>query len=71
MNQQPYPSDLTDAQWQFDQAADRLLVSRDEAAVTLWALTEPELFTTYTAWNRTTEQYETWLGSLLVRSLLR
>jgi AcrR family transcriptional regulator len=52
-------------------ATDRLLVSRDEAATTLWALTEPELFTTYTASNRTTEQYETWLGFLLTRSLLR
>jgi AcrR family transcriptional regulator len=52
-------------------ATDRLLVSQDEAAMTLWALTEPELFTTYTASNRTTEQYETWLGFLLTRSLLR
>jgi AcrR family transcriptional regulator len=52
-------------------ATDQLLVSRDEAALTLWALTEPELFTTYTASNRTSEQYEVWLGSVLTRSLLR
>lgn len=52
-------------------AADRLLTSRAEAVVTLCALTEPELFTTYTAANRSPEQYEAWLGHILQRSLLR
>ncbi len=47
-----------------------LLVSRDEAAVTLWALTEPELFATYTASGRSAKHYETWLADLLRRALL-
>jgi AcrR family transcriptional regulator len=51
-------------------AAGRLRVSRDEIVMTLWALTEPELFTTYTAGNRTADQYQTWLGDILCRSLL-
>ena len=51
-------------------AGGQLLVSQDEAAVTLLALTEPELFTTYTASNRSTARYEAWLGNLLQRSLL-
>lgn len=54
-----------------DKAADRLLTSREEAAVTLCALTEPELFTSYTAAKRSPDQYETWLGHVLRRSLLR
>jgi AcrR family transcriptional regulator len=44
-------------------------LSRNETAVTLLALTEPELFTTFTA-ERTADEYETWLGDILVRSLL-
>ena len=52
-------------------ARDRLLVSPEEAAVTLWALTEPELFASYTAAKRSAHQYETWLGNLLRRALLR
>jgi AcrR family transcriptional regulator len=50
--------------------AARLLVSRDEATLTLWTLTEPELFTTYTAAKRSPDQYESWLAGVLQRSLL-
>jgi AcrR family transcriptional regulator len=49
----------------------RLRLSRGDTAVTLLALTEPELFTTYTASNRTASHYETWLADILCRSLLR
>lgn len=45
-------------------------LSRDETAMTLFALTEPELFTTYTASERTADQYRAWLGDILDRSLL-
>lgn len=48
----------------------RLRLSREETAVTLWALTEPELFATYAAGRRTADQYESWLGDILCRSLL-
>ncbi|MGZ4561323.1 MAG: TetR/AcrR family transcriptional regulator [Ilumatobacteraceae bacterium] len=51
-------------------AAGRLRLARDDTAVTLVALTEPELFTTYTAGNRTANQYETWLADILCRSVL-
>lgn len=52
-------------------AAGRLRLSRADTAVTLLTLTEPELFTTYTATNRTANQYETWLADILCRALLR
>ena len=48
----------------------RLRLSRDDTALTLLALTEPELYTTYTAGNRTAAQYEAWLADLLCRALL-
>ncbi len=51
-------------------AVGRLRLSRDEIVMTLWALTEPELFTTYTAGNRTADRYQTWLSDILCRSLL-
>lgn len=51
-------------------AGDRLRLSRDETALSLLALTEPELFTTYTAGKRTAQQYERWLGGVLARALL-
>jgi AcrR family transcriptional regulator len=51
-------------------AADRLRLSRDDTALTLLALSEPELFTTYTASQRTPDQYEAWLADILCRSLL-
>ena len=49
---------------------DRLRLSRDDTALTLLALSEPELFTTYTAGHRTPDQYEAWLADILCRSLL-
>ena len=51
-------------------AADRLRLSRDDTALTLLALSEPELFTTYTDGNRTPDQYEAWLADILCRTLL-
>jgi AcrR family transcriptional regulator len=52
-------------------AGGRVRLSPDETALTLLALSEPELFTTYTSGNRTADEYETWLADLLGRSLLR
>ena len=51
-------------------APDRLRLSRDDTALTLLALSEPELFTTYTTGHRTPDQYEAWLADILCRSLL-
>ena len=51
-------------------AGGRLRLSRDGTALTLLALSEPELFSTYTASNRTANQYEGWLADILCRSLL-
>ena len=51
-------------------SADRLRLSRDDTALTLLALSEPELFTTYTTGHRTPDQYEAWLADILCRSLL-
>ena len=51
-------------------AADRARLGRDDTAATLLTLTEPDLFTTYTAGKRTANQYEAWLGDLLCRALL-
>jgi len=51
-------------------AADRIRLTRDDTAVTLVALTEPELFTTYAAGGRTAAQYEAWLADVLCRSIL-
>jgi TetR/AcrR family transcriptional regulator, regulator of autoinduction and epiphytic fitness len=51
-------------------AGGRARLSADETAMTLLALTEPELFTTYTAGGRTANQYRAWLADLLCRALL-
>ncbi len=51
-------------------AGARARLSRDDTAVTLLALTEPELFTAFAAGKRTADRYETWLGDVLCRSLL-
>ncbi len=51
-------------------AGARARLSRDDTAVTLLALTEPELFTAFATGRRTADQYETWLGDVLCRSLL-
>ena len=51
-------------------APDRLRLSRDDTALTLLALSEPELFTTYTTSHRTPDQYEAWLADILCRTLL-
>ena len=51
-------------------AGGRLRLSRDGTALTLLTLSEPELFSTYTANNRTANQYEGWLADILCRSLL-
>jgi hypothetical protein len=42
-----------------------------ETAVTLLALTAPELYTTQIEAGRTPAQYERWLGAVLTASLLR
>jgi AcrR family transcriptional regulator len=52
-------------------AGSRVRLSPQETALTLLALSEPELFTTYTSGHRTADEYETWLADLLCRSLLR
>ncbi len=49
----------------------RLRLSHNETALTLSTLTEPELFATYTARGRTADQYASWLGDILQRSLLK
>jgi AcrR family transcriptional regulator len=52
-------------------AAGRLRLSPDDTARTLLALTEPELFTSYTAGKRAPNQYQAWLADILSRSLLQ
>jgi AcrR family transcriptional regulator len=51
-------------------AGARPRLSREDTAVTLLALTEPEVFTAFAKDKRTADQYETWLGDVLCRSLL-
>ena len=51
-------------------AAGHVRLSPDDTAATLLALTEPELYTTYTTGKRAPNQYQTWLGDILCRSLL-
>lgn len=51
-------------------AAGHLRLSPDDTARTLLALTEPELFTSYTAGKRAPNQYQAWLADILCRSLL-
>jgi AcrR family transcriptional regulator len=45
-------------------------LSVNDTAVTLVALTEPQLFATFTAAGRSADRYEAWLADVLVRSLL-
>src|SRR5690349_23685542 len=52
-------------------ASGRTRLDRDETAVTLLALTRPELYTEQRRLGRTPEQYESWLADVLVASLLR
>jgi AcrR family transcriptional regulator len=51
-------------------AATRARHPRNDTAATLFALTEPELFTTFVDADRSPDRYEAWLGDVLVRSLL-
>jgi hypothetical protein len=45
-------------------------MDRDDLAVTLWSLTDPELFTAYAGAGRNPDDYETWLGDILSRSAM-
>lgn len=49
----------------------RLRLPRDELALTLLTLTEPQLYTTYTRTGRTARAYEAWLGDILCRTVLK
>jgi AcrR family transcriptional regulator len=51
-------------------AAANVRLGQDEVAMTLLALTEPQLFLTYTGSGRTASRYEAWLSDLLCRSIL-
>jgi AcrR family transcriptional regulator len=51
-------------------APGRTRLSPNDTAITLLALTEPEMFTTFGCAGRRAEQYEAWLADVLVRSLL-
>lgn len=52
-------------------ASDRARLNPQETAVTLLALTRPELYTEQLGLGRTPDQYETWLADILIASLLR
>ncbi len=52
-------------------AGDHARFGAPETAVTLLALTAPELYTTQIAAGRTPAQYERWLAAVLTASLLR
>ena len=45
-------------------------LTRGDAALTLYTLTEPELFTTFTTNGKTADHYQTWLADVLCRSML-
>lgn len=49
---------------------ERLRLGRDELALTLLTLTEPELYATYTRTGRSPAAYEAWLGDILCRTVL-
>ena len=51
-------------------AGRRARLGREETALTLWTLTEPQLFATYTSSGRSPGHYETWLADVLSRALL-
>ena len=51
-------------------AGGRARLNREETAVTLLALTRPELYTEQLGLQRTADQYEGWLADVLVASLL-
>jgi AcrR family transcriptional regulator len=52
-------------------AGDRARFSAADTAVTLLALTAPELYTAQIEAGRTSKQYEQWLRAVLIASLLR
>ena len=51
-------------------AGERARFDEHETAITLLALTRPELYTEHVGLGRTPDQYERWLGDVLVSSLL-
>jgi hypothetical protein len=51
-------------------AGQRGRLDAQESAVTLLSLTRPEVYTEQLGLGRTTDQYEKWLGNVLVASLL-
>ena len=51
-------------------AGRRARLNKQELAVTLLTLTEPELFTTYTRTGRDADAYESWLADMLRRASL-
>lgn len=51
-------------------AGERARFDVDETAITLLSLTRPELYTEQIGLGRTPDQYEQWLGDVLVSSLL-
>jgi AcrR family transcriptional regulator len=51
-------------------AKPRLRLSRDDIAITLATLTEPELFVTFTRAGRSADAYERWLADILDRTIL-
>jgi len=51
-------------------AGGRARLNREEIAVTLLALTRPELYTEQLGLRRTADQYEGWLADVLIASLL-
>jgi AcrR family transcriptional regulator len=53
-----------------EKAGNRSSFDVQETAITLLSLTRPELYTEQLALERTPEQYEKWLGDVLVSSLL-
>ena len=48
----------------------RARLGREDTALTLWTLTEPQLFATYTSSGRSPGHYESWLADVLSRALL-
>jgi AcrR family transcriptional regulator len=51
-------------------AGSRARLTRDQTTLTLCALTEPELFTTFAANGKAAGHYEAWLADILCRSTL-
>jgi AcrR family transcriptional regulator len=53
-----------------EKAGTRARLRRQDLALTLLTLTEPELFTTYTRTGRSADAYEAWLADMLHRAAL-